>query len=174
MSDIRLRAITQIGKISRELEKTQGTRTELLPTERKKSKEEQLEAAGISTSTAKSFCARAERLLVKPCSLSVVELSLPSIIPDLYRLLPLPPRPICPARFAAAKSRAWPFELSGKNFLNVCSASLPFSSEPWHFCHKGQPMRSKFGTGLNNNQRLPTAGWGLDLSFHLRRSADVR
>jgi hypothetical protein len=77
MSDIRLRAITQIGKISRELEKTQGTRTELLPTERKKSKEEQLEAAGISTSTAKSFCARAERLLVKPCSLSVVELSLP-------------------------------------------------------------------------------------------------
>ena len=31
---------SKIGKISRELEKAQGTRTELLPAERKKSKEE--------------------------------------------------------------------------------------------------------------------------------------
>jgi hypothetical protein len=55
MSEIRLRAITQIDRISRELEKAERARTDLHPTDRKQTKEEQLEAAGISTTTAHRY-----------------------------------------------------------------------------------------------------------------------
>jgi hypothetical protein len=50
---IRLRAIAQIGKLSRELEKAQGARTELGLTNETKLK--QLEAAGISKATANRY-----------------------------------------------------------------------------------------------------------------------
>jgi hypothetical protein len=52
MSEIRLRAIAQIGKISRELEKAKNRSA--LPTSGK-SKEKQLAAAGLSTSTANCY-----------------------------------------------------------------------------------------------------------------------
>jgi hypothetical protein len=54
-AEIRLRACQRIGKISRDLEKLQGARTELLPTDGKKSKAETLAEAGISTSTAQRY-----------------------------------------------------------------------------------------------------------------------
>ena len=47
--------MTRIGEISQELEKAQGARTKLLLTGEKKSKEEQLAEAGISTSTAERY-----------------------------------------------------------------------------------------------------------------------
>lgn len=50
---VMVRACMRIGELSRELEKAQGERTELLPTDGKKlSKEHTLAAAGISTTTA--------------------------------------------------------------------------------------------------------------------------
>ena len=52
MSEIRLRAVAQIGKLSRELEKAKNQSA--LPSGGK-SKEEQLAAAGISTSTANRY-----------------------------------------------------------------------------------------------------------------------
>jgi hypothetical protein len=45
----------RIDEISRELEKTQGARTELHPNDGQKSKAEQLASAGISTSTANRY-----------------------------------------------------------------------------------------------------------------------
>jgi hypothetical protein len=65
----RLRAITQIGKISRELEKAQAGRhpKEILPDGRKDlTKEEQLEAAGIKTSTANEYEQLAASVVGKP------------------------------------------------------------------------------------------------------------
>ena len=56
MSEICLRAIAQIGKLSRELEKSKGganPKATLLSSE--KSKEEQLKDAGLSTSTANRY-----------------------------------------------------------------------------------------------------------------------
>jgi hypothetical protein len=55
MSEIRLRAIAQIGKISRELEKNERARTDLHPTSEKQTKAQQLAEAGISTSTANRY-----------------------------------------------------------------------------------------------------------------------
>jgi hypothetical protein len=59
MSEIRLRAVAQIGRISRELEKAERQRGEhgyLLPTDGNQvSKADQLKAAGISTSTANRY-----------------------------------------------------------------------------------------------------------------------
>jgi hypothetical protein len=52
MSEIRLRAIAQIGKISRELEKAKANQYMPLPTAGKK---HQLKAAGISTTTANRY-----------------------------------------------------------------------------------------------------------------------
>ncbi len=50
-----LRSIRKFGQLSQELEKAQGTRTELHPNDGKKSKVEQLAEAGISTATAQRY-----------------------------------------------------------------------------------------------------------------------
>jgi hypothetical protein len=55
MSEIRFRAITQIGKISRELEKNERARTDLHFTGEKQTKTQQLADTGISTSTANKY-----------------------------------------------------------------------------------------------------------------------
>jgi hypothetical protein len=55
MSEIRLRAIAQIGKISRELEKAQAHGGKICLPSSGKPKAEQLAEAGISTSTAKRY-----------------------------------------------------------------------------------------------------------------------
>jgi hypothetical protein len=55
-AEIRLRAIAQIGKLSRELEKAQGSRTELPSTDAKKlTKAQQLDAAGLKARTANRY-----------------------------------------------------------------------------------------------------------------------
>jgi len=51
----RLRACIRIGELNRDLETAQGIRNELLPNGEKKSKEQILADAGISTSTANRY-----------------------------------------------------------------------------------------------------------------------
>jgi hypothetical protein len=55
MSEIRLRAVIRIGELSRELDKAQGTRTELHDTVDAKLKTKTLEQAGINIRTAERY-----------------------------------------------------------------------------------------------------------------------
>ena len=50
-----MRASIRIGEISRELDKAERVRTDLHPSDGRQTKTEQLEAAGISTSTANRY-----------------------------------------------------------------------------------------------------------------------
>ena len=53
--EFQLKAVIFLGKWSRELEKAQGARTELVPNDGKKSKAELLSEVGLSTSTAQRY-----------------------------------------------------------------------------------------------------------------------